>query len=172
MTGLELVIGVQCILNVRTGEILDLESASLDDLAEARDGLGELWHARTEAARLIDAELVRRADEALAAGEDFGRTGRFTVSVDRGGAVVYDSNAMRAELMRRVKAGELPITEQAVERAFVVTQYRLDLVMWRNLCKRWPELAEIGERHTAPKRRAAHVKRRELVEATAEEVSA
>lgn len=172
MSGLELVYGTDAVLNLATGEVLSLADASLDELAEARERLGQLWHTRTTAAMMIDAELVRRADVALSQGESFGRTERFAVSVDRGGAVQYDSNALRAELCQKAARGELPITLQAVERAFAVTQYRLDLSTWRNLTKRWPELEEIAERHSTAKRRGAHVKRRELIEGTAEEVAA
>jgi len=172
MTGLELVHGVNGVLNLATGQVLELEDATLDELAEARERLGELWHERTTAAMMIDAELVRRADAALATGEDFGRTERFAVYVDRGGAVQYDSNAMRADLMARAQRGELPITTEAVERAFHVSQYRLDLHVFNNWRKRWPQLAEIGELHATPKRRSAKVKRQALIESTAEEVTA
>lgn len=164
MSNLALVHGDGEVLDLATMEVLTLTNASLDELAEARDALGELYHARNEATHLVDAELVRRADNALASGEDFGATGRYTISVDRGGAAIYDSNALRADLLGRASRGELPITVSAVERAFSVTQYRLDLHAWRNLCKRWPELTEIGERHVTPKRRSAHVKRRNVIE--------
>ena len=114
MSGLELVYGTDAVLNLATGEVLSLADASLDELAEARERLGQLWHTRTTAAMMIDAELVRRADVALSQGESFGRTERFAVSVDRGGAVQYDSNALRAELCQKAARGELPITLQAV----------------------------------------------------------
>lgn len=166
MAGLELVQGGG-VLNLRTGELLSLKEASLDDLAEAREALADLWHERTTAAMMIDAELVERADAALAVGEEFGRTGRFQVSVDRGGAVAYDSVGLRAELMARARRGDLPITSLAVEHAFRVTQYRLDRSRWANLTKRWPELAEIAERFTQPIRRKAKVERR-AVDSTAE----
>jgi len=160
MAGLELYRDVGRVLNLRTGEMLVLADAALDDLAEAREALGQLWHERTTAAAMIDAELVRRADEALRTGEDdFGHGARFRVRVDRGGAVQYDSNALRADLLQRANRREIPVTLGAVEGLFIVTQYRLDLVRWRNMCKRWPELVEIGERHSNIKRRGTKIER-------------
>lgn len=170
MSGLELIHGPHAVLNLATGQVLDLGEATVDELAEARERLGELWHMRTTAAMMIDAELCQRADAALAAGEDFGHGQRFDVYVDRGGAASYDANALRAELLQRAREGELPITVQAVERAFAVQSYRLDLRLWASLCKRWPTLRDIGERHLTIKRRSTRVKRRDLIEATAEEV--
>lgn len=169
---LELVGGVDEVVNLRTGEMLVLADASVDDLAEAREALGELWHIRTTAAMMLDAELVRRADEALRTGEDFGRGARFRVYVDRGGAVVYDSNGLRADLLQRLNRGELPgVTLGGIERLFAVSQYRLDLKRWRDICKSNPDLAQIGERHTTAKRRGTKIDRLDVVEGSAEEAA-
>jgi hypothetical protein len=169
---LELYGGNDAVLNLRTGEMLVLADASLDDLAEARLALGELWHTRTTAAMMLDAELVRRADEALRTGDDFGHGARFRVFVDRGGALDYNSNALRAALLAKADAGEIELTRDAVDRLFKVSQYRLDLKRWADVVKRWPDLAELGELHSSPKRRGAKIERRDVVESSAVELSA
>jgi hypothetical protein len=177
MAGLELVDGVEHVLNLRTGEMLVLSDAALDDLAEARLALGELWHTRTTAAMMVDAELVQRADRAALAGEDFGRGARFRVFVDRGHARQYDSNAIRSALLQAVNRGELRVTLGAIERLFVVTQYRLDLKHWRDLEKNAlldaatrQRLTEIVEAHSTPKRRGVKIEPRDVVEGTATEL--
>jgi hypothetical protein len=170
MAGLELVAGVDRVLNVRSGEMLTLEDAALDDLAEAREALTALWHERTTAAMMIDAELVRRADLALAEHGDeyeWGKGARFRVYVDRGGAMQIDANALRNDLMRRHNGGELPgITLGAIERLFKVAQWRVDLGVWRKLrlnplvpAETRDRLVEVVERHTTPKRRGTRVER-------------
>ena len=179
MAGLELLDGVEHVLNLRTGEMLVLSEAALDDLAEARLALGELWHMRTTAAMMVDAELIRRADAATLAGEDFGHGARFRLYPDRGGARQYDSNAIRADLLQRWNRRELPgVTLGAIERLFVVTQYRLDLKRWRDFEKNptlpvepRQRLTEIVEAHSAPKRRGVKIERRDVVESTATDES-
>jgi hypothetical protein len=174
MAGLELYSGPDRVLNLRTGEMLALAEASTDDLAEARLALGELWHMRTTAAMMVDAELIQRADAAALTGEDFGRGPRFRVYPARGTAIEYDSNAIRAALLQAHNRGELAITLGAIERLFVVTQYRLDLKGWRNLehnglvdAEARRRLTEIVEAHSAPKRRGVKIERRDVVESTA-----
>jgi hypothetical protein len=173
MSRLELVRGVSAVLNVPTGEVLELEDATLDELAEARESLKQIRNDATTAGLMIDAELVRRADQALATGEDFGETERFRVYVARGGAYDYDSEGLRKELLERAGRGELPITVEAVERAFTVrTKHVVNLSVFNSMCKRWEVLREIRERYLKPKRRTTEIKRRALIESTAEEVTA
>ena len=65
------------VMNVRTGELLDLREAPADDLAEAREGLVALRHEIDEANVLLDAELVARIDTAIRTGE----IDRYTVRI-------------------------------------------------------------------------------------------
>jgi hypothetical protein len=170
---LELVKGTDYVLDVRTGELLSVREASLDDLAGARHALAALYFQRNEAAALIDRELVARRDEAVRNGERLDARD-WTISVDRGGGVRYDSNALRSDLLERWGRGELTITKQAIERAFVVRQYYLLLREWDTLCKIAPELRAIGDMHATPVPRKVKVERRQprAIEATAEEVVA
>jgi hypothetical protein len=171
----ELVRGVSGVLNPDTGEVLALETAATVELAAARAALSELDTQRKAAARMVDDELVRRTDESIRTGELTAYTfdcGSYVVSVDTGATMKYDSNALRKELVRLAQAGELPITERAVERTFTVRDYYLLLREWRNLERRWPELRVIAERHCHQARRYVRVAARPVVDGTAEEVAA
>ena len=174
----ELIRGTGAVLNVRTGEVLELATAATADLADAREALTSLDSERKIATRMVDEEIVRRTDEAYRTGEIRAfsyECGPWLVSVDTGAKRIYDSNALRKELFEQAREGQLPITERAVERLFVVRDYYLLLREWTSMTRRWPELAEYGERHSHPARRYVRVTAKAKpphVEGTAEEVAA
>jgi hypothetical protein len=156
----ELIRGVGHVLNVRTGELVELATATTEDLADTREALTSLDSERKIATRMVDEEMVRRTDEAYRTGEITAFTfdaGPWLVSVDTGTKRVYDSNALRKELLELAGEGQLPITERAVERLFVVRDYYLRLRDWTSMTRRWPELTEYGERYSHPARRYVRV---------------
>ena len=161
------------VVNPRTGESLSLAEASTADLADARDALTVLKTERETALHLIDEEIVRRTDEGLRTGELATRTfdaGPYKLSVDSGNARVYDSNALRKELLRAVDHGELRVTGEAVEGMFVALRYRLYLDRLKRLETIEPKLREIAERFSTPVRRTVKVTRH-AIEASAEEIA-
>jgi hypothetical protein len=174
----ELVRGIGHVLNVRTGEVLELDSATTEDLADAREALTSLDSKRKVATRMIDEEIVRRADEAYRTGEITAFTfdcGPWLVSVDTGAARRYDSDALRDELIELARSGQLPVTERAIEGLFKVRGFDVRLREWRSMCRRWPELRQYDERHSHPARRYVRVSPKAVpphVEGTAEEVAA
>jgi hypothetical protein len=174
----ELIRGTGGVLNVRTGEVLELATAPTADLADVREALTALDSERKIASRMVDEEIVRRTDEAYRTGELRAFTydcGPWLVSVDTGAKRLYDSNALRKELLALASAGQLPITERAVEGLFVVRDYHLRLREWASMSRRWPELVEYGERHSHPARRYVRVTAKATprhIDGTAEEVTA
>ena len=176
MTTMELVRD-RTVLNVRTGELLSLESASDAELADTRAALNELRHAREAAARMVDEELTRRSDRKLALGETSTYSfdaGDYHVSVSGGSTGTYNANALRAELLRLDDQGKLSITREAAINAFHVADYRLDLARWKRLCERFPALRAVGERFVSPRPRSVRVtpRRSQAIEGTAEELTA
>lgn len=174
---LELVPRPGHVLNVRTGEMVDMETASDEALADVKDGLTGLYYGQRDAVARVNAELTRRSDEKLRTGETTTYSfdaGRWHVSVAGGTTGNYDANGLRAELLRMVQAGTSPVTEEAIEGAFKVHEYRLDLGIWKRWCDRYPALREVGERFfKLGSRRVSVTPRPGVIEATAvEEVSA
>lgn len=161
------------VVNIVTGELLVLQDATIDELVETRAALGQLWADRNTAAAMVDAELVRRADAALLAGELTGRTfqvGPYKVEVSSPETRRVDAKGLRADLLARVERGELELSEAAVENLFIVKDYALHQVRWKALRGAVPQLAEILDLHLQPTRRTASVTRT-AIEAHAEETT-
>jgi hypothetical protein len=179
---LELVRGADQVVNPASGELLTLADASIDELVAARDALAVLWKQRNEAAAMVDHEIIGRTDAAVASGELTAytfETGTFKVSVDTGHVREYDSNKLRAEMLRLLERGELELAPRAIERIFAVTQWRLDLRSWKNLRdnpmlqqRARNQLADLEQRFSSPKRRTVRLEplaRLRAIEGTAEE---
>ena len=161
------------VVNPRTGESLSLAEASTADLADARDALTVLKTERETALHLIDEEIVRRTDEGLRTGELATRTfdaGPYKLAVDSPDVRVYDSNALRKELLRAVDHGELRVTAEAIERLFVARQWYLYLSQLDRLAGIEPKLREVADRFSTPRRRTVKVTRH-AIEARAEEIA-
>jgi hypothetical protein len=146
------------VMNVRTGELLDLRASTPEELAQAREGLTRLGEEVTDGKVLLDAELVARVDAAVRSGE----IGSYTVQVggyqirvpspEAGGRV--DTDALRRDLIERVGAGALDLDRAAIDRAFKAkTVYTLDRSAYRTLSKQEPELEALLKRHTGPPER-------------------
>ena len=160
MTDLSLTRGVDRVVNPRTGELITLDEATTSELADVRAALTVLSDERQRAVRMVDEEIVRRTDESLRRGEIASHTFTvpgFRVQVDTGTKRLYDSNALRKDLLQRKEHGELRVTAQAIERAFVTRQWYLQLKVWDTLCKVDPDLRAIGEMHCTPARRTVKV---------------
>jgi hypothetical protein len=146
------------VLNVHTGEQLDLRAAPVDELAQAREGLTALRREIDDAAVMLDAEIVGRVDTAIRAGEISQysvQVGGFEIKVpspEAGGKV--DAAALREELLGRVTGHTLDLTRDAVLLAFKSkTTYTLDRSAYNTLAKQEPELHELLKRHTGPPER-------------------
>lgn len=144
------------VLNVRTGEQLDLHEAASEELAQAREGLATLRRELDEASAQLDREIVARVDAAIRAGEIDKytvRVGEYEIKVpspEAGGKV--DAAALREELRGRVR--ELGLTLEAVNLAFKTkTSYVLDRSAYNTLAKQEPELEALLKRHTGPPER-------------------
>ena len=146
------------VLNVHTGEVLDLRDATPEDLAQAREGLVRLTEEVRDAAVLLDAEIVARVDAAVRAGQ----VDRYTVRVgdyqirvpspEAGGKV--DVEALRSELLQKVADESLDLTSEAIENAFKAkTIYALSRSIYSTLAKQEPELEGLLKRHTGPPER-------------------
>jgi hypothetical protein len=146
------------VMNVRTGELLDLRAAAFVELAEGREGLARLAEEVKDGNVLFDAEIVARVDAAVRSGEIDKytvRVGDYEIRVpspEAGGKVNVE--ALRDDLMRRVAAGTLDLTEEAVDRAFKAkTTYALNRSAYGTLSKQEPELEALLKRHTGPSER-------------------
>lgn len=166
MTGLDLLApDGGHVLNVRTAEILDLAAASIDELADAREALVQLDYDRRGAAAMLDAEIVRRTDEAIRSGE----IGAYTYETPEGYRVEVttpaaarrlDATALRADLLERVRSGQLALSTTAVLAAFKErTIYGLVRARFNTLKRQLPELAAIEDLHAVADRRRASVTR-------------
>jgi hypothetical protein len=181
MTGLDLLApGEGRVLNVRTAEVLDLATASIDDLADAREALVQLDYDRRGAAAMLDAEIVRRTDEAIRTGE----IGAYTYETPQGYRVEVvtpaaarrlDASGLRADLLERVRSGQLGLTTAAVVAAFKErTSYTLARARFNTLKRQLPELAAIEELHAVDDRRRVAVTRPKptpSIDSTAEEAA-
>ena len=143
------------VMNVRTGELLNLRDSSPEDLAQAREGLAALRRELDNAAVLLDAEIVARVDTAVRAGEVDKytvRVGGYEIKVpspEAGGEL--DVHALRQDLIERVNAGTLNLESHAVEGAFTAkTVYTLRRSVYHTLAKQEPELEALLKRHTGP----------------------
>jgi len=185
MNSLELVRGVDGVVNPETGEVLDLSFATLDELVAAREALNVLWTQRNQAALMVDEELVRRADQRVAAGDATSysfEAANSHVAVATGSARDYDADGLRAELMDMYDRGKLvapvaanSIDRRAIEQAFGVHYYP-KLRQFGNLLRLQPDvIGPVFERFSSPKRRTVRLEplpaHRRTVEAIAEEVS-
>lgn len=147
------------VINVRTGELLDLVAASPEQLAQAREGLTALGHEVDDAKSRLDAEIVARVDAAMRSGEISQytniRLGDYAVTVRSPEGKVND-RTLRHELLER--AGDYGLSRNAVAGAFKTTvSYKLNRRIYSALAKQAPALNEVLRRHTEPGRRRATV---------------
>ena len=179
---LELVHGVEGVVNPDTGEVLELWTATLDELVAAREALNVLYEQRNVAASMIDAELVRRADQRVASGEATSYSfdaANSHVAVATGSARTYDADGLRAELLEMHERGALDAPTQAnsiglraIDEAFTA-RYYVRLRQLGNLLRLQPDvIGPIVERFSSPKRRSVRLEplpaHRQTIEATAE----
>jgi hypothetical protein len=165
------------VVNVRTGELLELKHAASDELAAARAALVDHKREVDAAIAQLDEELVGRVDRAVRDGEMSGYSVRLpgweirVPSPTAGGKL--DAGALRAATLAR--ADELGLAPAAIEQAFAsTTSYTLRRAKWNTLVSQAPELTDLLRVHTGPPdRRRATVTPLEFapaaIEATVEE---
>ena len=119
MTHLQLVRG-DTVVNVATGETVDLAAAQLDAFAQARDAFGKFRAEIDDANRLIDAEIARRFDlDNVRAGTQNG----WGVEVNAPSTTEWDVPNLRSAITELIADGRLGIT--VLDRAVpAVTTYK------------------------------------------------
>ena len=175
MPGLQLAADPEHVLNVATGELLDLAQADTIELAAAREALAELDRQRKTALAQLDAELVSRADEAVRSGDLDSLTftvGDYRIEVDAPTKRSTETAELRAALLDLAGRGELDLAPAAVENAFIArTTFYRHIARWNNLARQAPEIELLLDDHSSPARRYAKVTRFRpaAIEATATE---
>jgi hypothetical protein len=151
----ELLRGDSVVMNVRTGELVDIRNSTFEDVAQTREGLAALKREIDEASVLLDAELAARIDTAIRAGQIDKytvRVGDYEVKVpspEAGGEV--DAHALRQDLIARSNAGAIDLERSAIDGAFKTkTTYTLNRSVYNTLAKQEPELEALLKRHTGP----------------------
>jgi hypothetical protein len=157
------------LVNPATGDVVSRLDATTEQLAEVRNALVELDRERTYAIEVLDAEIVRRTDQAIAAGDLTSRTfsaGAYKVEVDPPDKRADHPRELHDELDRR--AEEFGLSPDAIEHLFVYKPY-LSRRAWNNLVQHFPALREVRERHSHLLRRGVTVTRTNLIEGTAKD---
>ena len=139
------------------GEVIPTEELSTDQLAELRARLKQLSQVQSVARHVIDAEIIRRVDAAIDAGEAPEQytfeTERFKVSVtSRRGAMRTDETALRASLLKQ--ANTLGIMPLRVERLFTPAGYKRNEQYWKQFVAEVPEAERVRAEHTMPSTRS------------------
>lgn len=141
-----------------SGEVVSLDDAT-DQLAGHRLWLKDMAEAMRDASRVIDNELLRRADKAVTYTY---RGGGLEVTMDGPDRKVYDAEPLRADLLEL--AGRGVIDEAAVEKAVKVeTTYKAMASGIKALKKLGGAVVEAIERHESenPRPRQVRVARRD-----------
>jgi hypothetical protein len=176
MTGLALVRGIGHVVNVRTGVPLELATADIEDLADAREALTRLDTERNTAASMLDEEIVRRTDEAIREGKRAEYSyivDRYRIQVDATPKRRVHEDDLRRELLFKADNHQINLSPEAVELAFTA-HYRLGLRKWAALVRTAPEVQALYLAHSEPLRRRVKVERLpgpRYIDAEAEEVA-
>lgn len=176
---LELVRGDEQVLDLQTFELMNVAEATDHELVRTRAELTRLAGDRAAACAVIDAEIVRRADNAIrnAPTQRTWTFAPYTVSVSAPDLREVDPGLLRAELMRLAAERRLP-SQAFVDHLFRETiSYRLDRLRWK-VATGVPEhkdlLETAYERCSHPAKRTVRVteaQRPAAVEATVEQTA-
>lgn len=136
-----------------SGELVSLDDAT-DQLAGHRLWLKEMAEAMRDAARVLDDELLRRADKAVTYTY---RGSGLEVTMDGPDRKVYDAEPLRAELVALAEQGV--IDDTAVEKAIKVeTTYKAMASGIKALKKLGGAVVEAIERHESENPRPRQVR--------------